>query len=74
MHHQLYIDEAVVVDESTLVPAMRHLMDRMKLVVEAERPITVAALMSGVVKANGKTVAVLSGGNIEWGGLRELLG
>jgi hypothetical protein len=30
--------------------------------------------MSGAVKAKGKTVAVLSGGNIEWGGLLELLG
>lgn len=74
MHHQLYIDEAVIVDESALAPAMRHLMDRMKLVVEPSGAITVAALMSGVVKAKGKTVAVLSGGNIEWGGLRELLG
>jgi threonine dehydratase len=74
MHHQLYVDEAVIVDESALVPAMRHLMDRMKLVVEPSGAITVAALMSGVVKGKGKTVTVLSGGNIEWGGLRELLG
>ena len=74
MHHQRYIDEAVVVDESALIPAMRHLMDRMKLVVEPSGAITVAALMSGVVKGTGKTVAVLSGGNIEWSGLRELLG
>jgi threonine dehydratase len=74
MHHQLYVDEAVIVDESALVPAMRHLMDRLKLVVEPRGAITVAALMSGVVKGKGKSVTVLSGGNIEWGGLRELLG
>jgi hypothetical protein len=30
--------------------------------------------MTGAVKAKGKTVAILSGGNIEWGGLMEILG
>jgi threonine dehydratase len=74
MHHQLYIDDAVVIDEAELADAMRHLLDRMKLVVEPSGAITVAALMTGAVTATGKTVAVLSGGNIEWSGLRELLG
>ncbi|HYN82573.1 MAG TPA: threonine/serine dehydratase [Gemmatimonadaceae bacterium] len=74
MHHQLYIDDAVAVDESALADAMRHLLDRMKLVVEPSGAITVAALMTGAVKPRGKTVAVLSGGNIEWAGLLELLG
>lgn len=74
MHHQLYIDDAVEVDESALADAMRHLLDRMKIVVEPSGAITVAALMTGAVKPRGKTVAVLSGGNIEWTGLLELLG
>jgi len=72
-HHQLYIDEVVTVDDAPLIPAMRHLLDRMKVVVEPSGAITVAALMTGLVKAKGKTVTVLSGGNIEWGGLRALL-
>jgi hypothetical protein len=29
--------------------------------------------MEGVYRPSGRTVAVLSGGNIEWDGLRELL-
>ncbi|MDP9179052.1 MAG: threonine/serine dehydratase [Gemmatimonadota bacterium] len=74
MHHQLYIDDAVAVEESALADAMRHLLDRMKLVVEPSAAITVAALMTGAVKPRGKTVVVLSGGNIEWAGLVELLG
>jgi threonine dehydratase len=74
MHHQLYIDEVVTVDDAPLIDAMRHLIDRMKVVVEPSGAITVAALMTGLVKAKGKTVTVLSGGNIEWEGLRKLLG
>jgi threonine dehydratase len=52
---------------------MRHLLDRMKIVVEPSGAITVAALMMGAVKPASSTVAVLSGGNIEWSGLRQLL-
>jgi threonine dehydratase len=74
MHHQLYVDEVVLVDDAPLAAAMRHLLDRMKLVVEPSGAITVAALMTGVVKARGKTVTILSGGNIEWEGLQKLLG
>ena len=33
-----------------------------------------AALQSGVIQARGDTVCLLSGGNIEWTGLRDLLG
>jgi threonine dehydratase len=73
-HHARYIDDVVQVDDSALCSAMRALLDRMKLVTEPSGAITVAALMSGVAKARGKTVAVLSGGNVEWDGLVSLLG
>jgi threonine dehydratase len=52
---------------------MRFLLDRMKLVAEPSGAITIAALLEGLVKPVGKTVAVLSGGNIEWDGLVSLL-
>ena len=74
MHHQLYVDDVVLVDDAPLGAAMRHLLDRMKVVVEPSGAITVAALMTGVVKARGKTVTILSGGNMEWGGLLEIIG
>jgi threonine dehydratase len=73
-HHQRYIDDVVLVDDAALRGAMRLLLDRLKLVVEPSGAITIAALLGGKVKARGATVAVLSGGNIEWDGLRELLG
>ncbi len=72
-HHQQYVDDIVHVDDNELRGAMRFLLDRMKLVAEPSGAITVAALLSGNVKPKGKTVAVLSGGNIEWDGLVSLL-
>jgi threonine dehydratase len=74
-HHQRYVDEVVTVDDSALAPAMRLILDRLKLVTEPSGAITVAALMRGLVRpTDGRpVVAVLSGGNIEWDGLQELL-
>ncbi len=72
-HHAAYIDEVVQVEDSALRDAMRLLMDRMKLIAEPSGAITLAALMVGVAQPAGKTVAVLSGGNIEWDGLLPLL-
>ncbi len=73
-HLAAAVDEVVTVPDGELVGAMRFLLDRHKLVCEPSGAIAVAALMSGRVKAEGDTVCVLSGGNIEWDGLRELLG
>jgi threonine dehydratase len=72
-HHQQYVDEVVQVDDAALPRAMRLLLDRMKLVAEPSGAITLAALMEGVLKPRGTTVVVLSGGNIEWGGLAPLV-
>ncbi|MFN2398285.1 MAG: threonine/serine dehydratase [Gemmatimonadaceae bacterium] len=85
-HHEAYIDDVVLVDDASLRDAIRFLLDRVKLVAEPSGAITVAALREGIVAPVGKTVAVLSGGNIEWaggegggivghkgGGLRDLL-
>jgi threonine dehydratase len=52
---------------------VRFLLDRLKLVAEPSGAITVAALREGLVRPQGPTVAVLSGGNVEWDGLRALL-
>jgi threonine dehydratase len=73
-HHQRYLDDVVLVNDETLARAMRLLLDRMKLVVEPSGAITVAALLERKFTPRGPTVAVLSGGNIEWDGLRGLLG
>jgi threonine dehydratase len=75
VHHQAYVDEVVTVDDAALPRAMRLLLDRMKLVAEPSGAITVAALVEGLVRPvpDGDTVLVLSGGNIEWEGLRAIL-
>jgi threonine dehydratase len=73
-HHQQFMDEVVTVPDSALPRAMRFLLDRHKLVAEPSGAIAVAALLEGAVKPEGATVCVLSGGNIEWDGLQELLG
>lgn len=73
-HLSAMLDEVVTVPDSALPKAMRFLLDRHKLVTEPSGAITVAALQTGRVQARGDTVCVLSGGNIEWDGLQELLG
>jgi threonine dehydratase len=64
----------VVIEDEQLPRAMRFLMERLKLVAEPSGAITLAALMTGAVAPRGPTVAVLSGGNIEWSGIRDLFG
>jgi len=61
------------VGAASLQEKMRALFDRMKLVAEPSGAITIAALMEGLVTPRGRTVAVLSGGNIEWSGFAPLL-
>jgi threonine dehydratase len=74
-HHARYVDEVVTVEDDALAPAVRLLLDRLKLVAEPSGAITIAALMQGLVRPRDRrpVVAVLSGGNIEWSGLQELL-
>jgi threonine dehydratase len=73
-HHLAYIDEVISIPDSAIKDAMRFLLNRTKLVVEPSGAITVAAMLTGAVPSRDDTVAILSGGNIEWQGLRALLG
>ncbi|MBC7894115.1 MAG: threonine/serine dehydratase [Cytophagaceae bacterium] len=73
-HHQVYMDDVVTVDDGAIREAVRFLIDRTKLVAEPSGAITFAALQTGAVALTKNTVCVLSGGNIEWDGLLELLG
>lgn len=72
-HLAARVDEVVQVPDASIPNAMRFLLDRLKLVAEPSGAITLAALLDGLVKPVGKTVLVLSGGNIEWPGLIDLL-
>lgn len=72
-HHQRFLDDVVLVEDDAMRRAMRLLLDRGKLVVEPSGAITAAAVMEGLVPLKGPTVVVLSGGNIEWDGLRAAM-
>jgi threonine dehydratase len=72
-HHQAYIDDVVIVPDAATAGAVKYLLERLKLVTEPSGAITVAALLEGIVVPRGPTVAVLSGGNIEWDGLKALV-
>ncbi len=59
------VDEIVTVTEDDVARALLVLLERAKLVVEAAGAVGVAAIMAGSVHDTGKTVVLLSGGNID---------
>ena len=66
-HVQAFVDELVEVDDDAIRAALKLVLQRTKLVAEPSAVVGIAALMSGVVKlaAGTRTVAVLSGGNLD---------
>ena len=60
-----HIDKVVTVSEDEIARAILVLLERSKQVVEPAGAVAVAALISGKAKAKGKTVAILSGGNMD---------
>jgi threonine dehydratase len=63
------LDEQVVVGEDDIADAMVHLVERSRLVVEGAGAVGVAALLGGRTSpsAEGTTVVILSGGNVDAG-------
>jgi threonine dehydratase len=60
-----FVDEVVTVSDDGTAKALVMLLERAKLVVEPAGAVSVAAILEGKVKKSGKTVAILSGGNID---------
>jgi len=58
------LKDVVTVTEKAIVEAMRFCFERLKIVVEPSGAVPLAALLSGVVGAAGRTAVVISGGNI----------
>jgi len=58
------LDDVVTVTEEAIVDAMRFCFTRLKIVVEPSGAVPLAAVLSGIVAATGRTAVVLSGGNI----------
>ena len=75
-HVRELVDEMVLVSDAEIVAAIPVLMERCKIVPEPAAAAAVAALLCGKVRptAGSTTVAVVSGGNIDLGKLKSLLG
>jgi threonine dehydratase len=72
---QRFLNEIVLVSDDEILAAVWFLFERMKLVVEPTGAVGVAALLAGRIPAvRGRRVGVvLSGGNLDRGGLERVL-
>jgi len=70
-----YVDDVVLVTDDEIVQALRLVLERAKVLVEPAGAASVAALLTGKagVRTGGRTVAVLSGGNVDRAKLKTLL-
>jgi len=59
-----YVDDVVIVNDQQIIEALKLLLERTKLVVEPAGAASAAALLNGKIHNPGKTVLVLSGGNL----------
>lgn len=60
-----YVDDIVTVDEEEIAYAMLHLMEHEKMMAEGAGAAAVAAAIYEKVPLTGKTVAIISGGNVD---------
>ena len=60
-----YVDELIEVPEADIASAVVFLLERARLIVEGAGALGVAALRAGLVRPDGPTVALISGGNID---------
>lgn len=68
-----YVDDMRTVTEQAIIDAVRFLFYRMKLVVEPSGALGIAALLSGVVTADGRVGVIISGGNIDARTMTQIL-
>ena len=70
-----YVDDLVAVSEDEIREAMRGLLQRAKLLVEGAGAAAVAALLAGRIERDSgrRVAAVLSGGNVDFARLRDVL-
>ncbi len=59
------VRQAVQVNELEIGQGLRHLYERVRLVVEPSGAVTTAALLAGRIPADGLVVAVATGGNVD---------
>jgi len=62
---ETHVDELVTVTDAHITESVALLLERAKYLVEPSGAAAVAALLNGATEGVGKTVAVLSGGNVD---------
>jgi len=61
-----YVQRIVTVEEQSILAAMRHIWERMKILIEPSAAVPFAAILEGGIQARGKRVGIiLSGGNLD---------
>ncbi len=68
-----YADGLAVVEEESVAASILLLLERTKQVVEGAGALPLAALLSGALRTRGRTVLILSGGNIDPGLLARVI-
>jgi threonine dehydratase len=63
-HIKVLVDDIVTVDEADIVAAQAFLFDEFGVVAEPSGAVTTAAHLTGVAPPGGRTVAIVSGGNV----------
>jgi threo-3-hydroxy-L-aspartate ammonia-lyase len=72
--NQRLLSDVVTVDEAAIIEAMWFCFSRLKVVVEPSGAVSLAALLAGAVRTDGRrTAVVLSGGNIDPADFASLL-
>ena len=69
-----HVDDVVAVTDEAVAQAIVMLLERTKLVAEGAGALGLAALLSGALTLEGRTVVVLSGGNIDINLLGRIVG
>lgn len=69
-----HVEQIVTVSEEAIIGAMRHVWERMKIIIEPSAAVPVAAVLAKQVELAGKRVGIiLSGGNVDLDNLPSML-
>lgn len=68
------VHSSAVVTPADIATAIRLVFEKLHLVVEPGGAAALAAVLSGQVTPEGTAVVTLSGGNVDWGTFRQMIG
>ena len=72
---QEFVDVIVLVTEQQIITAMRHIFERMKIIIEPSSAVPFGALISNKLNVSGKKVGIIiSGGNVDFSRFFEGIG